>query len=260
MSKLEEGQYPIVIGFPGNQWPSQNFEINVKDNDRGFAIKNKETTSFGLIDLQTAEPVLAFADKNDEQVKGINKEKKTDEFSRILALVTDNPTILEGDRSDENDAVVKSRNQSSQSIIKIFSKKETSGFTWKYLVKDGSKNDTINVVIPIENKKNSKVSKLSKTECKQTASDADFIQLRRLMTAEDNENKMIAVAKASFKERCYNADQIKYLSALFIDEEERIVFMEAAYPSVIDKMNFSSLQTMLTLEKNKSRFKTLIQP
>lgn len=260
LSKLEEGKYPLIIGFPGNQLPSQNFDFEIKkDENRGFIIKSGQPAMFSLIDFKTSSPLLPIRDTAETSPKDTVIQKNKDEFSKTLAMVTDNPSILEEDEFEGNNGLGKSNISSSQNIIMVFSKKEPAGLSMKYLIKEGVKIDTILIFIPYENKKKKEKAVLKNT-CNEIASDADFIQLRRKMTAEDNEKKMIAVAKNSFAEKCYTSDQIKYLSALFTNEDDRIDFLQAAYPSVIDKMNFSALESLLTLEKNKSRFRSILQP
>lgn len=258
LSKLEEGNYSLVVGFPANQLPSQIFDVELKkDQDRGFEIISNQSSMFSLVDLKTSLPLMPQKDTVETIVKDTIINKKTDEFSRVLALVTDNPSILEEDNFEKNEMSIK---QSTQKITRIISKRENAGFAIKYLVWEGEKRDTVDVFVPNETKKYKKENSQEKTICKENAEEADFIQLRRKMTAEDDEKKMISVAKISFAEKCYNTEQIKYLSALFINEEDRIDFLGAAYSSVSDKINFGALESLFTSKKNKIRFRSLLQP
>lgn len=98
----------------------------------------------------------------------------------------------------------------------------------------------------------------TKPRCIELASDNDFIQLRRLMTKEDEESRMIAAALLMFKEKCFSVSQIKNLAVLFLSDDSKYLFLETAYNFISDLEHFESLQSLLTEEKNIKRFKELI--
>ena len=70
---------------------------------------------------------------------------------------------------------------------------------------------------------------------------------------------MISVARKAFKSNCFSTEQIKNLSVLFLKEDGRYRFFDAAYPFVYDSQNFSSLQSQLTDEYLINRFKAMIR-
>ena len=94
--------------------------------------------------------------------------------------------------------------------------------------------------------------------CKSLADEKDFIQIRRLMTAEDTEDKMIDIAKDGFLLKCYTTEQIKNLTVLFLKDSSRLLFMQAAYPYSSDSYNFNVLQNLLTEESNIISFKSML--
>ena len=97
-----------------------------------------------------------------------------------------------------------------------------------------------------------------KAQCAALATDDDFFKLRRDMTAKNSDDEMIAQAKRYFKIKCYRTEQIKYLTALFLTEESKYQFFDAAYMHVSDQEKFKFLQAELKDGYYINRFKALI--
>jgi hypothetical protein len=97
-----------------------------------------------------------------------------------------------------------------------------------------------------------------KSQCSSLATDDDFFKLRRDMTSKNNDEEMIAQAKKYFKNKCYRTEQIKYLTALFLTEESKYQFFDAAYMHVSDQEKFKFLQSELKDNYYINRFKALI--
>ena len=97
-----------------------------------------------------------------------------------------------------------------------------------------------------------------KKNCPFLASDSDFIQLRRDMTNEDGESRMVSSALAFFRKKCFTTAQIKNLAVLFLQDDSRLLFLEMAYSSTSDIEHFGSLQSLLIEEKNINSFKSLL--
>jgi len=93
--------------------------------------------------------------------------------------------------------------------------------------------------------------------CKKTATQKEFLELRRLMAAEENEKNMIRAARKVFAVTCFTAEQVKNLGVLFISEEEKYRFYVIAYPIVSDRENIAVLEDQLTDEYFKSRLKVM---
>ena len=98
----------------------------------------------------------------------------------------------------------------------------------------------------------------TKLNCKVIASDNDFIQLRRSMTKEDEESKMISTALVIFKEKCFSTSQIKNLAVLFLSDDAKYLFLETAFLYTSDLEHFESLQSLLSEKKNIKSFKKII--
>jgi hypothetical protein len=69
---------------------------------------------------------------------------------------------------------------------------------------------------------------------------------------------MIAQARKYFKNKCYRTEQIKYLSTLFLTDEGKYRFFDAAYLHVSDQDKFISLQSEIIDSYYLNRFKALI--
>lgn len=95
------------------------------------------------------------------------------------------------------------------------------------------------------------------SDCRANASDEDFMKLRKKMASEENEVKMVVVAKKAFKAKCYSTSQLKNLSVLFLNDSGRFQFFESAYPFVLDSNNFTGLQSQLTDPYYITRFEAL---
>lgn len=94
--------------------------------------------------------------------------------------------------------------------------------------------------------------------CKQVATNKDFMNLRKQMAAETNDNSMINVALKKFRSTCFSTEQVKNLGSLFLGDEGKYKLYVAAYPFVSDLPEFSSLQTELKDEYYISRFKAML--
>ena len=103
-----------------------------------------------------------------------------------------------------------------------------------------------------------KTSDKLKAQCASLATDDDFFKLRRDMAEKNSDEEMIAQAKRYFKVKCYRTEQIRYLSALFLTDESKYHFFDAAYMHVSDQERFLSLQAELKDNYYLNRFKALI--
>ncbi|MEO7048516.1 MAG: DUF4476 domain-containing protein, partial [Ferruginibacter sp.] len=97
------------------------------------------------------------------------------------------------------------------------------------------------------------------SDCKAEADDNDFLKLRKKMAAENSDDDMVTVAKKTFRSMCFSTEQIKNLSVLFLKDDGRYKFFDAAYPFVYDTQNFSTLQAELSDSYFINRFKAMIR-
>lgn len=97
------------------------------------------------------------------------------------------------------------------------------------------------------------------TDCKNMATEKDFMNLRKKMVAEDNEDDMITAARKVFKSKCFTTDQVKNLCVLFLKDEGKYKFLDAAYAYVYDTDNFKQLGSLLTDDYYINRFNAMIK-
>lgn len=97
------------------------------------------------------------------------------------------------------------------------------------------------------------------SRCGEIAAEADFYKLRKQMAAVESDDEMIAEAKKYFKEKCFATSQIKNLSTLFLTDEGKYKFFDAAYNFATDAGNFPSLQSELKDEYYINRFRAMLR-
>ncbi len=97
------------------------------------------------------------------------------------------------------------------------------------------------------------------SDCKNMASNEDFLKLRKKMAGENHADNMIVVAKKTFKLKCFATEQIRNLSVLFLKDMDKYNFFDVAYPFVSDAQNFPVLQSQLTDTYYIDRFKVMIR-
>lgn len=164
----------------------------------------------------------------EEQKSGSVKQPESPKDSRFLDIELPNP--------NQQQPVVKTEGE------KTNNQPATKSAVEKSVVKDTTiRNVMIN------------------SDCKNFASDDDFLKLRKKMAAEDNDDDMINIAKKTFKTRCFSVEQIKNLSVLFLKDSGKYNFFDAVYPFVADSHNFSTLQSQLTESYYINRFQVMIR-
>ena len=94
--------------------------------------------------------------------------------------------------------------------------------------------------------------------CVNSATNDDFLKLRKKMASATDTDGMISEAKKSFKVMCFNTQQIKNLAYLFLTDQARYQFFDASYPFASDATNFHSLSIMLSETYYVNRFKAML--
>ncbi len=97
------------------------------------------------------------------------------------------------------------------------------------------------------------------SNCRSNADDRDFLKLRKNMAGKRSAESMVDAARKDFRSRCYSVEQVKHLSALFLDDAGKYMFFDAAYPSVHDFSNFPSLVSELKDPYYITRFEAMIR-
>lgn len=97
------------------------------------------------------------------------------------------------------------------------------------------------------------------SDCKSFATNEDFLKLRKKMASENRNEKMIQVARKFFKAKCYSTEQVKDLSYLFLTDEGKYMFFDAAYPFTSDSDQFGQLESQFSDEYFLNRFRALLR-
>ena len=78
------------------------------------------------------------------------------------------------------------------------------------------------------------------------------------MAAENNNEDMINAAKKVFRSQCFSTEQIRNLSYLFLNDEGKYMFFDAAYAYTSDSDQYANLESQLTDPYYITRFKAMI--
>jgi hypothetical protein len=95
LPKLQAGTHQFTIGFPKNQWPEYEFQVEIKSSDRGFTLKNFDNKGWGLFDLQTLEVVMGKKIDPPKVQAVPETPKSNDPFAVILASAVGDEGIRE---------------------------------------------------------------------------------------------------------------------------------------------------------------------
>jgi len=146
LSRLQSAEYNIVIGFPSNLAPTQQYKIKIEDKDKGYVLKHTDLENWMLFDLQTFELIPSTINRNTTMQY---EETKTNDFSKVLADVTDNPDLLQKKTIVKEKVEKKNATNHNEKIKKIYSKSDNSGVSLIYeLTLDNNKKDTIKLYLP----------------------------------------------------------------------------------------------------------------
>lgn len=138
----------------------------------------------------------------------------------------------------------------AQPEIKIEEKKETPPAAPE-IKKDEVKPE----VVPVQK---TEPKSLPNSNCTSIASDDDFMKLRKKMASESKDESMINVAKKVFRTKCFSTAQVKNLAVLFLNDEGRYRFYDAAMLYITDFSNFKNLGETIQDEYYKKRFSALL--
>jgi len=190
------------------------------------------------------------------------------------------------DSIDKAKTEIVTETEYKKSTVKLKSESSTTtgiGLVFLDMISDQA-TDTIRILIPPDHKKAtstepkqeekkfldissadsakkdvSKAVTVKANNCKEVATEDDFFKLRKKMAGENNDNSMIAEASKVFKTKCFSTSQIKNLSTLFLTDEHKYKFFDAAYLYVNDVENFASLQSELKDDYYINRFKAMLR-
>ena len=254
-------------------------------------IKNGVSSSQG--EIKNGIIVAPVVIKDDSKIDGQESKNaaKMKEDS-IAAAKAKEDELLKQEELQKQDSIEKAKTQViteveyKRSVVKLKSESSTTagiGLVFLDILSDQS-TDTIRVLIPPDIKKTTPVQSnqeekkfldippvdsvgketianttIKSNNCKSVAVEDDFFKLRKKMAGQNNDDAMIAEAKKAFKAKCFSTTQVRNLSSLFLTDESKYKFFDAAYQYVSDLENFSTLQTALKDEYFINRFKAMIR-
>ncbi len=105
---------------------------------------------------------------------------------------------------------------------------------------------------------NTTKASITNTNCKNVASEEDFLRLRKKMAGADDDDAMVNTAKKVFTAKCFTTSQVRNLGFLFLSDKGRYRFFDMAYSYVSDPENFASLQSQLSDQYFLNRFKAMV--
>ena len=204
--------------------PNQN-----NDSNNGFVLRKDSITT--KTNTVTA-PEQVF-------IIGPQKEKKNSEKK-------ENQKISESSKN-END----SSGQQSGTISQIqISDKGNENTAPDKKADNGNKMEVLPKVV---------TSSRVNSDCKDFATTEDFLRLRKKMASESSDAAMIRVANKYFKSKCYSTSQVKDLSYLFLTNEGKYMFFDAAYSYTSDSDLYETLESQFTDDYYLNRFKAMIR-
>lgn len=94
ISNLKDSAYTVVIGFPQNSFPEQEFLIRVSKKDRGYQLKNLGDKGWALFDTRTLELISPVKAEKTTSGGTAVYIKKTDDFARLMAGVVNDTAVM----------------------------------------------------------------------------------------------------------------------------------------------------------------------
>ncbi len=276
---------------------TESFTCKIGKKDLGFVLKNFGSKGWGLQNLQSFAVLTSAGNTNSIAVNAqdkpitnsssVNTKNTNKRIQRKDVVVNEkrNKNFFEGLKRVQKAIINPKTNQSVvKGIYKATEFVDDNGLNQLYIdILSKGLMDTIDILIPYTTK-NTSTNKIAKESdkvfkrgqklkkdtagvykdrfninCTYQASGADFFTIRKKMASASSEEKMIEEARRAFKTRCYNTQQIKNLSVLFLSEEYRYRFFDAIYPVVYDKIQFKTLESELADTYYKNRFRAMLQ-
>jgi hypothetical protein len=189
---------------------------------------------------EVSEPAV---EEVEQPVVKTTKPDKPKEEQFLNISVTPKNIVDSASKATKEGTVVKNKTVEVDTTIL------TTSNTATVTVAPPIKKDTVSVA---------PTSTMVNSECKNLATQEDFIKLRRKMADQTDDNSMLMVAKKTFRTRCFTTEQIKNMGALFFSDQGRYTFFETAYEVVSDGQNYEVLKDQLTDPAYIARFESMI--
>ena len=193
---------------------------------------------------------LLFKDEKDSVKLFISSATnvKKNQLDERPPAVPDSPVVKRNQVKEETGHPIVAVDSLKQETGKIASKGKEDLPIDKPAIRQGEKDSAQQKKVVLLN-----------SDCKAIAWDNDVDKLRIKMLSEKDPDNKINIARKVFKLKCFRATQIKALSELFITDQEKYKFLDAAYPFVLDTEEFKQLSYLLTDEYYVKRFRTMVR-
>lgn len=234
-------------------------------NDPGILKRPRILMDTLKTESKTPDEITVLEEKNSSILPGITKIHTTDK-NRVLKLVYENVADginlsyldINNDNIDTVNVFIAQVKPVVTEMPEIKTEKPVS--QTKKINDQPGNTKFIDMELPNPNLKKDTVIKpaIENIKCKGVAAYNDFLDLRKLMTAEISDSIMINAALKKFTTICFTTQQVKDLGDLFITDEGKYKFFVAAYPFVSDLSNYGLLETQLSNEYFISRFKAML--
>lgn len=296
LPKLKSGEVNFKIGFARDKYPEQNFSTTIANNDLGYSLRLNASKQWELFNLQDFSIVSAGAKSEAIFSTNVTAQTAPQVTEKVVEPVSTTPVVsanttavtkpqaittsvpkdsllstqlkqlpkVEVNKDGTIDAAPKTTVAAS-GIKKLSSIISETGVTEVYI----DKGDTVRVFIPnattakadsAATTKASVANKVDKSVKNCTfATNEDFLKTRSKMAAVDSESDMLNIAAQAFKDKCFSVEQVKYLSYLLIDEQNKLTFFLSAQKTVYDTYNFPTLQKLLTKQEFIEQFRKALQ-
>ncbi|MCU0322522.1 MAG: DUF4476 domain-containing protein [Chitinophagaceae bacterium] len=254
-----------------NEWDKEKSiydTVKIDDDVTIVPTKKNNTISSENTNQTTAvinkEPVVEVSMASSPKFISAETEKHAADSS------TTNPNSV---NTLQDQSTVLNATQSKR-IVRALQKGSAQGLDEIYIDFTVAPSDTISLFIPFESKStntntaaantfvidSSKKNKVGNslqynTSCVYLANETDYARTRKSMSLETTDDKMIVIARKTFKGKCYTVEQIKNLGLLFLAEQSRLKFFSVAKPHVYDTLNFNSLETQFSMSSIIEQFR-----
>jgi hypothetical protein len=93
LSQLHDSVYPIVVGFPRQQFPEQEFILAIDKDDPDLRLEDRDGKGWVLFDMGTQQEQLPMKDTTEKKTH-LEGVKKDDAFSRLMADVVSDTAVM----------------------------------------------------------------------------------------------------------------------------------------------------------------------
>ncbi len=94
IGKITDSARAVIIGFPRNAIPEQQFFLPSLHRDAGYVMKQSPDKTWTLVDLQSETIIRSSTAAEEKKNNEVSGEKRDDAFSRLLAAAVNDSAVL----------------------------------------------------------------------------------------------------------------------------------------------------------------------